>query len=81
MVALLCATTKPFAAQAFDKNTGDLQNLVCFVRFADEAETDQESGKKAFEYAPSFYETLFNGEADGDNSVYAYFRRSSYGQK
>jgi len=80
MVALLCATTKPFAAQAFDKNTGDLQNLVCFVRFADEAETDQESGKKAFEYAPSFYETLFNGEADGDNSVYAYFRRSSYGQ-
>lgn len=80
MVALLCATTKPFTAQAFDKNTGDLQNLVCFVRFADEAETDQESGKKAFEYAPTFYETLFNGEADGDNSVYAYFRRSSYGQ-
>jgi M6 family metalloprotease-like protein len=71
---------EPFTAQAFDKNTGDLQNLVCFVRFADEAETDQESGKKAFEYAPSFYETLFNGEADGENSVYAYFRRSSYGQ-
>ena len=80
MVALLCATMEPFTAQAFDKNTGDLQNLVCFVRFADEAETDQESGKKAFEYAPSFYETLFNGEADGENSVYAYFRRSSYGQ-
>jgi M6 family metalloprotease-like protein len=54
--------------------------LVCFVRFADENEVDTETSKKAFEYAPSFYETLFNGASDGDNSVYSYFRRSSYGQ-
>jgi M6 family metalloprotease-like protein len=65
---------------AFEVNTGELQNLVCFVRFADENEVDTETGKKAFEYAPSFYETLFNGASDGDNSVYSYFRRSSYGQ-
>jgi M6 family metalloprotease-like protein len=65
---------------AFEVNTGELQNLVCFVRFADENEVDTETGKKAFEYAPSFYETLFNGASDGENSVYSYFRRSSYGQ-
>lgn len=65
---------------AFEVNTGDLQNLVCFVRFADETEVDNETGRKAFEYSPTFYETLFNGETEGENSVYAYFRRSSYGK-
>lgn len=80
IVALLCAVAKPMKTWAFEVNTGDLQNLVCFVRFADEAEVDNETGRKAFEYSPSFYETLFNGETDGENSVYAYFRRSSYGK-
>ena len=80
VVALLCALAKPMKTWAFEVNTGELQNLVCFVRFADENEVDTETGKKAFEYAPSFYETLFNGASDGENSVYSYFRRSSYGQ-
>ena len=80
VVALLCALAKPMKTWAFEVNTGELQNLVCFVRFADENEVDTETSKKAFEYAPSFYETLFNGASDGDNSVYSYFRRSSYGQ-
>ena len=80
VAALLYVAMRPFTAQAFEVNTGELQNLVCFVRFADEAEIDEATGRKAFEYAPSFYETLFNGAADGDNSVYSYFRHSSYGQ-
>jgi len=80
VIALLCALAKPMKTWAFEVNTGELQNLVCFVRFADENEVDTETGKKAFEYAPSFYETLFNGASDGENSVYSYFRRSSYGQ-
>ncbi|MCD8318500.1 MAG: M6 family metalloprotease domain-containing protein, partial [Paraprevotella sp.] len=56
------------------KTKGELTNLVCFVRFADEADDD------AFEQPFSFYEQLFNDTLSGANSVYNYFREASYGQ-
>ena len=48
-------------------------NLVCFVKFVDETDmfTDQPF---------SHYEQLFNGSAEGEQSVYNYFLHSSYGQ-
>jgi len=80
--AAVLAAAMPATLRAFEVNSGELQNLVCFVRFADEAETavDGDRTVKAFEYAPEYYATLFNGEAEGENSVVNYFRRSSYGQ-
>lgn len=60
-------------AEAFNKNTGEVGNLVCFVRFADE-------DPEVFEKGISQYEALFNGEAADANSVYRYFRQASYGQ-
>lgn len=52
--------------------TMNLANVVCFVRFSDT--TDSEA---TFDTAN--YETLFNNEADGANSVLAYFHDMSYG--
>ncbi len=63
----------PDLAAAFSSNTGDVSNLVCFVRFADE-EAD------IIEHDAAHYEQLFNGAGQGDNSVYNYFHRASYGQ-
>jgi M6 family metalloprotease-like protein len=49
-------------------------NLVCFVKFADETDdvmfTDQPF---------SHYEQLFNSRVEGEQSVYNYFKHSSYG--
>lgn len=56
------------------KSTGDLANLVCFVRFHGENEGNE------FERSFSSYEQLFNDETSGANSVYNYFREASYGQ-
>ena len=47
-------------------------NVVCFVRFADEDET-------VFTNTPEHYASLFNGEGEGVNSVYSYFKWVSYG--
>ncbi|MEG1187772.1 MAG: M6 family metalloprotease domain-containing protein [Bacteroidales bacterium] len=55
------------------KNKGELKNLVCFVRFADEQ-------PDVFTHTSSFYEQLFNDETRGANSVYRYFKESSYNQ-
>ncbi len=63
----------PQLAAAFSSNTGEVDNLVCFVRFADEEES-------VFEHDAAHYEQLFNGAASDDNSVYNYFHRASYGQ-
>ena len=72
----------PLHVAAFDVNTGELQNLVCFVRFADEAEsTQQDDGvTRAFEQTTAAYEQLFNDPQEDANSVLNYFRTASYGQ-
>lgn len=79
MAAVLTALLLfPNTLRAFEVNTGELQNLVCFVRFADEAETDGDS--RAFEHNVDTYRQLFCDEAADANSVYNYFRVASYGQ-
>lgn len=50
-------------------------NLVCFVKFADETD-DQMFVDHPFDY----YEQLFNDKTAGAQSVYNYFKHSSYGQ-
>lgn len=50
-----------------------LANLVCFVKFADQAD---DAWKHDFEY----YETLFNASGDKINSVRNYFSDMSYGK-
>lgn len=55
------------------QNKGELANLVCFVRFADEDESifDKNIGE---------YEYLFNAEDESAVSVYNYFQQASYKQ-
>ncbi len=72
-LAILLATMTLADAEAFNDNTGELGNAVCFVRFADDNDD-------AFENSVSHYNLLFNGSASADNSVYNYFSQSSYGQ-
>lgn len=55
-------------------NKGDLANLVCFVRFADETQGS------VFARPFSEYASLFNDNAPEALSMYNYFRVSSYGQ-
>lgn len=69
----IIACLLPVALTAADKNKGDLGNLVCFLRFADEAET-------IFDRPIAEYEAMFNNEIQGANSVYSYFREASYNQ-
>ena len=57
-----------------EEGVGELDNLVCFVRFQDEA------GEDAFGHPAAWYERLFNDAATDANSVYNYFREASYGQ-
>ena len=80
MTMLAVLSVLPQHVWAFDKNTGELQNLVCFVRFADEQEVDAENSGRAFEQSVATYQQLFNGEGEGVNSVLNYFRVASYGQ-
>jgi len=54
-----------------DRNRGVLNNLVVFIRFADDSEIT-----KSF----SGVERMFNSQEDGFNSMYNYFRATSYGQ-
>jgi len=52
-------------------STGIFNNIVVFIRFSDEPEfTDQ----------ASTYDTMFNGNAPGANSLYNYYRDASYGK-
>lgn len=61
----------PVRAEALQ---GRLGNLVCFVRFLDEEDTD------AFEHSYSWYDRLFNDVEEDANSVFNYFRKASYGR-
>ncbi len=56
------------------KNEGELANLVCFVSFLGE------SDEEGFEMSFADYESLFNNDAAGANSVFNYFREASYGK-
>jgi M6 family metalloprotease-like protein len=51
--------------------TGTINNLIIFIRFSDEAE---------FTDSVSYYDSLFNASASGDNSVLNYFLEVSYNQ-
>lgn len=64
----------PLLLSAAEKNKGELSNLVCFLRFNDE------DNKEQFDKPISYYETMFNAEVEGANSVYSYFREASYNQ-
>ncbi|MBO6143871.1 MAG: M6 family metalloprotease domain-containing protein [Prevotella sp.] len=68
--ALLAWWAEPAVAAAQKK-----ANLVCFVRFADESESDMFT-----DYPFSHYDQLFNDQTSGTQSVYNYFKHSSYGQ-
>lgn len=50
-----------------------LANVVCFVKFADEADG-------AWEHDYDYYEAMFNAPEEDANSVFNYFRCQSYGQ-
>lgn len=69
----ILALILPATLVAADKNKGDLGNLVCFLRFEGESED-------IFERPIAEYESIFNDEAQGANSVYNYFRETSYNQ-
>lgn len=51
-----------------------MNNLVCFVRFADEDNNEQ------FDKPFSFYQNIFNDRTENSNSVYNYFLEASYGK-
>ncbi len=59
-------------AEKFDApKTGTINNLVVFIRFADEPE---------FTDSLAVYNRMFNNEAANSNSMYRYFKESSYNQ-
>lgn len=70
-LSFLTATSGNFVKA---QHKGDFSNLVCFLRFGDE------TADEAFENPVTYYEQLFNDEAEGANSVYNYFREASYNQ-
>jgi M6 family metalloprotease-like protein len=57
---------KPFTANV-------LNNIVVFIRFADES-------KSIFPDSTTRYDRLYNSDRDGANSVFNYFHEASYGQ-
>lgn len=68
---LLMAALRPLASVAATRT--QMGNLVVFVAFHDD-------GPEPFVHGKAFYESLFNDSTPGANSVYAYFRHSSYGR-
>lgn len=54
-------------------NKGELSNLVCFVRFADE-------DASVFSKTSEHYQNMFNDQSVNANSVYNYFKQASYQQ-
>ena len=49
-----------------------MANIVCFVKFADEAD-------KAWEHDFDYYDNMFNSTEEGANSVRNFFSDMSYG--
>ena len=72
LAILSVVTISPLLAA--EKNKGELANIVCFVRFLGE------DNSEAFELSASTYQQMFNADAAGVNSVYNYFYEASYGQ-
>ncbi|MBR5241495.1 MAG: peptidase M6, partial [Muribaculaceae bacterium] len=71
---LLMGVVTILPMKAAEKNKGELANIVCFVRFVGEDNSD------AFELSATTYNQMFNDETQGANSVYNYFYEASYGQ-
>ena len=71
LILSLCLLCAGFVSA--QQNKGELSNLVCFVRFADEDEA-------AFEKTADRYESLFNSADASAVSVYNYFQQASYNQ-
>lgn len=53
--------------------TGTINNIVVFIRFADES-------KSVYPDSIGRYERVFNSPGDGANSLFNYYREVSYGQ-
>lgn len=68
LIIMALAGMLPVRAQV-----GDMVNLVCFVRFADESED-------IFTHSPEWYEALYNRMGEDVNSVRNYFSWASYGR-
>jgi M6 family metalloprotease-like protein len=54
-------------------NTGVLNNIVIFIRFADESQN-------IFTDSVALYDRMFNASSAGANSMYNYYKEVSYGQ-
>ena len=67
VLSLLLLATLP--AFAVDK----MANVVCFVKFADQADNE-------WNHDFDYYETMFNDASEGANSVRNYFHDMSYGK-
>ncbi|MBQ3555193.1 MAG: M6 family metalloprotease domain-containing protein, partial [Bacteroidales bacterium] len=72
LVVMSMVTILPVSAT--EKNKGELANIVCFVRFLGE------DNSESFELSASTYNQMFNDDTAGANSVYNYFYEASYGQ-
>jgi M6 family metalloprotease-like protein len=72
-IALFLILAWPLFLSPAQQNRGELANLVCFVRFADESES-------VFDRTIDYYEQLFNSRDAASASVYSYFLQASYGQ-
>lgn len=74
MLGLLAALVSAWSAAAgFAAEPLKLYNVVCFVKFADEAD-------KEWEHDRDYYEQMFNNSDPGANSVRNYFSDMSYGR-
>lgn len=72
LIALIALLMLP--CLAVTSQTVKKANVVCFVKFANESDDDM------FVDQPfSYYENLFNGATPGEQTVYNYFKHSSYG--
>lgn len=77
-LTLLLLTSLSMWAAALHAAQQKKANLVCFVRFADETNGDEDG--MFVDHPFTYYEQLFNDQTEGSQSVYNYFKHSSYGQ-
>ena len=61
------------ASLASPSTMGTINNIVIFIRFADES-------KNVFPDSIGWYDRVFNSSSPGANSMYNYFTEASYGQ-
>jgi M6 family metalloprotease-like protein len=61
------------ASLASPSSMGTINNIVIFIRFADES-------KNIFPDSIGWYDRVFNSSSPGANSMYNYFTETSYGQ-